>query len=105
MVRTALVTAAAKAGQALRQLAVNQPAQAVAPVAAPQSSRVTRYTDIDCPRRVFVKSTRFLVGVRLTVSKTSDDAEEFEAERDKPVKVSLQAFGCEPLEKPEGVLA
>jgi hypothetical protein len=67
-----------------------------------EPEKVTRYTEIDCPRRVYVKTDRFLVGVRLTLQKTSEDAEELQVLPGKPVTIRLYGSGCEPLEKPEG---
>ncbi len=64
------------------------------------SATVTRYTDITCPRRVWIDAPRVSVIVRLTAapSQSSDVAVRTLAVRiDQPVQVTIQAVGFDLL--------
>ncbi len=61
---------------------------------------VTRYTDITCPRRVWIDAPRVSVIVRLTAapSQSSDVAPRtLEVRTDQPVQVTIQALGFDLL--------
>jgi hypothetical protein len=66
-------------------------------------SSVTRYTDIACPRRVWVSTPRFTVVVRLTLqpSPYSAAAEELVVSPDAPVQVLVQAPAFDILGEPK----
>lgn len=58
-----------------------------------QSPRVTRYTDIACPRRVWIGAERLAVVVRLTVAPPTRSAaqQQFSVRVDAPVQIRLTA--------------
>ncbi|HAJ37426.1 MAG TPA: hypothetical protein DCL15_17290 [Chloroflexi bacterium] len=58
-----------------------------------QSPRVTRYTDIACPRRVWIGAERLAVVVRLTVAPPTRSAalQQFSVRADAPVQIRLTA--------------
>ena len=60
---------------------------------------VTRYTDIVCPRRVWIGTPRIAVVVRLTVRtpKLSAAVSKIEVDRERPVRVAIQAPGFDLL--------
>ena len=64
---------------------------------------VTRYTDIACPRQVFIDTPRVAVVVRLTLHKPEHSAaeESVKVRQDLPVQVRLEAPGFEHLNQPE----
>lgn len=64
-----------------------------------RGATVTRYTDIACPRRVWVETPRVSVVVRLTVemSRASATVEEMQVDVSKPVRVRVQAPGFDLL--------
>jgi len=104
MVRTALQNAALTTSEAIRATSKRPPeALLVTPTTPPPI--VTRYTDIYCPRRVSIKSEQFPVIVGLTVAKRSEQTQKLDVRSDQPVRVVVQATGCEPLEKPEKEIA
>ncbi len=63
---------------------------------------VTRYTDISCPRRVWVQTPRFSVIVRLTVEvpELSAAVLDMELSPEAPVQVQISAPGFELLSAP-----
>ena len=67
-----------------------------------ESPAVIRYTDIACPRRVWVETPRIALVIRLTVQHPAYSAavEELELDPTQPVRVSLQAPGFDVLGKP-----
>ncbi|MBM4430643.1 MAG: hypothetical protein FJ026_09910 [Chloroflexi bacterium] len=67
------------------------------------ATSVTRYTDIACPRRVWIKTPRVSVVVRLTVQRQEFSAavEELKLREDLPVRVRVGAAGFEVLNTPE----
>ncbi|MFN2168731.1 MAG: CHAT domain-containing protein, partial [Anaerolineae bacterium] len=79
-------------------------AEAMAPDAsgAVEPATVTRYTDIACPRRVWVKAPRITVVVRLTVDRpeSSQATETLTVRTDLPVQVRVQSEGFEVLNQP-----
>jgi hypothetical protein len=64
---------------------------------------VTRYTDIACPRRVWVQTPRIPVVVRLTMRSPihSDAIEELELQTQVPVRVRIEAPAFDVLNEPE----
>ena len=70
--------------------------------ASPAAVTLTRYTDIVCPRRVWVATPRISVVVRLTVARPEFSAavQELELDPAQPVRVSLQAPGFTVLGLP-----
>lgn len=64
---------------------------------------VTRYTDIACPRRVWVQTPRISVVVRLTVARPefSAAAQALELQETLPVRVRVDAPGLVPLNAAE----
>lgn len=64
---------------------------------------VMRYTDITCPRRVWVQAPRISVIVRLTVQRPTDSAAvaELALQKEIPVQVRVQAPAFEPLNAAE----
>lgn len=66
---------------------------------SPGERQITRYTDIVCPRRIWVNSSRVPVVVRLTVQRSalSPSAEEMFLCEDLPVQVRIEASRFEIL--------
>lgn len=64
---------------------------------------VTRYTDIACPRRVWLETPRISVVVRLTLRPAphSEASEELALRQDLPVRVRVEAPAFESLNEPE----
>jgi hypothetical protein len=75
--------------------------------ASQPAAPVTRYTDIDCPRRVWIGAPRVPVVVRLTVDLPAYSAavQELTLDPAQPVRVSIQAPGFTVLSQPVQVMA
>jgi len=67
-----------------------------------RKTTVTRYTDISCPRRVWIKTSRITVVVRLTLEPPADSVavEELSLREDLPVQVRIDAPLFEYLNDP-----
>lgn len=78
-------------------------AAALGPGKASARQTVRRYTDVSCPDRVALETSRFSVVVRLTVERSPHDAasRELEIALEQPIQVELAAPGFELLS--EGV--
>ena len=78
-----------------------------APADAQAQPKITRYTDIVCPRQVWVGSSRVSVVVRLTVQQPAHSAaaEKMVLREDLPVQVRVEAPFFEPLNAPRQEVA
>lgn len=74
--------------------------------ATPPAPVVVRYTDIACPRRVWVKTPRVTVVVRLTIERPTASAavEALDLDPSQPVRVCLQAPGFTVLGRSEQLI-